>query len=208
MRYTYWSNSKLSIKIREMFGLTNPIYLSSEGWDEWEEECNKKAKVVHWITNKGFDKLQNIVMFPADVWRSIRTATIWKFFRNLWLFRKCLWNYQSWDYSGLLMFMETASRDMHECHKNHGHLMRSDKTAKELLIFSNLCKRIREDEYSVGRLEFDLGCKSVLPRFDNKPNTLPSRKSKSFHKLCEKMKQNDLELLSKMIRTKLLTWWD
>lgn len=27
---------------------------------------------------------------------------LYNYFRNLWIFRKALWNYRRWDYSGML----------------------------------------------------------------------------------------------------------
>lgn len=129
---------------------------------------------------------------------------IWHFIRNFLVFRKVLWNYRRWDYSGLLEFMEVATKDMSECHKDHGHLVRSEETAKELKVMSLLLKRIREDKYYEDKQVF------VLEdfEFEQVPNTLPSRKAKSFYKLVEKMKKDDLELTCKIMQRKLFTWWD
>ncbi len=207
-RLTYWSESPLSHKIRRRFGLDNPSALTLEEWDNHETICKEKAPFIHYITDKGFNKLQDIVMFPSDLYWNIKTASIWKFIHNLWVFRKALWNFRSWDYTGLLRLMEIASYEMHKCHKNHGHLIRSDDTAKELLIFSALCKRIREDEYTDDKQEFVKGKGVFGGSFVQKPNTLPSCKSKSFYKLCNRMKRNDMELLGKLISRKLDQFWD
>src|SRR5690606_6535414 len=129
-RYQYWSHSRLSKYIRTKFGLDNPTALTWEGWDEHKKESADKAPIINWITDKGFDKLQNIVMFAPDLWFNIRTATIWKFFNNLWLFRKCLWNYRSWDYSGMVNFMVTSAKDMSEVQEKYGHHVGHLKTAK------------------------------------------------------------------------------
>lgn len=209
-RGNYWSSSKFSHKLRERFGLTNPVALTSEGWDQHKVESKKKAPIIHWITDTGFDKAQNVVMFPADLWRAIRTATIWKFFRNLWLFRKALWEYRSWDYHGMFQFMETCARDMSRCHKEHGHLMRSEETAKELLVFAELLHRVNEDNYTDDKLEFEKVSDSGMfggMGFVQKPNTLPSYKAKSFYKIIASNKKNDLELIGKMLARKSQSWW-
>lgn len=208
-RYKYWSSSKFSKAIRKRFGLTNPKWNTMEGWDNHEEFCRKTSPKIHWLTDTGFDKLQDIWLFIPDVIWTIKIATIWKYFKNMWLFRKAMWHYKSYDYSGLLYLMETATKDMHECHRDHGHLMRSEETAKELLVVSTLCKRLREDNYTDEVQGFE--CKGNSWRdgeFYQKPNTLPSIKYKQFYKMRERVKQNDLELLCKILKTKLLSFWD
>ena len=210
-RANYWSSSKLSHKLRERFGLTNPMWNTWEGWDEHKAESKKKAPIVHWLTDTGFDKLQNIILFPSDLWWSFKTATIWKFLRNLWLFRKALWGYRSWDYHGMFQFMETCARDMSRCHKEHGHLMRSEETAKELLVFAELLRRVNEDTYTDDKIELKKTSERGLfggYGFEQKPNTLPAYKSKSFYKIIESNKKNDLELIGKMLARKSQSWWN
>jgi len=207
-RMSYWSHSNLSKYIRTKFGLDNPKWNTLEGWDQHKEECKQKAPFIHWLTDKGFNKLQNICLFIPDVIYTIRVADVWKYFRNLYIFHKALRQYRSWDYSGLLLFMETATNDMHNCHKNHGHLMRSEDTAKELLIVSTLLKRIREDKYTdeVEGYKHTEG-KMFGGEFYQKPNTLPSIKTKRFYKMREAVKQNDLDYLCKILKRKLFTFW-
>lgn len=208
-RMSYWSLSPLSKWVRTKFGLDNPKCLSLDDWDTHNEECQEKAPFIHWLTDEGFNNLQNAWLFVPDLIWTIRVAPLWKFFRTFWKFRKALWNYRSWDYSGLLLLMETATKDMHEYHKNHGHLMRSEDTAKELLIVSTLFKRIREDKYT----DEVQGYKSVEGKmfggdFYQKPNTLPSINAKKFYKLRQAVKQNDLDYLCKVLKRKLFTFWD
>lgn len=208
-RMSYWSSSHLSKWIRTKFDLENPKWHTLEGWDDHHDYCKEKSPFIHWVTGKGFNKLQDAWMFIPDLIYTIRVADIWKYFRNLYIFHKALRQYRSWDYSGLLLFMETATKDMHECHKNHGHLMRSEDTAKELLIVSTLLKRIREDKYTdeVQGYEPKEG-KMFGGSFYQKPNTLPSIKAKKFYKLREAVKQNDLDYLCKILKRKLFTFWD
>lgn len=208
-RFNYWSHSKFSKAIRKKFGLENPSALTMEGWDEHEEGCKNKAPFVHWLTDTGFNRVQDVVMFVPDVVWSIRTANVWKFFRNLYVFRKALWTYRSWDYYGLLDFMQTATHDMHKLHKEHGHLVRSEDTAKELLVISELLKRIREDKYldSVQGYEHTEG-KLFGGKFYQVPNTLPSINAKKFYRMREQVKKDDLSLVCKILERKLFTFWD
>lgn len=212
-RTNYWSLSKFSKRIRKTFGLANPKWLTvGDGPDSFEahqEVCKQEAPFIHWLTSKGFNKLQNAWMFVPDVIWTIRVANIWKYFRNLYVFHKALRQYRSYDYSGLLLLMQTATKDMHECHKNHGHLVRSEDTAKELLLVSTLLKRIREDKYT----DEVQGYKSVEGKmfggeFYQVPNTLPSINAKKFYKMRQAVKQNDLDYLCKILKRKLFTFWD
>ena len=182
-RGNYWSESKLSHKLREKFGLTNPQWNTWEGWEDHRKTSKNKAPFIHWITSEGLNKAQNIAMFPADLWWAIKTATIWKFFRNLWLFRKGLWEYRSWDYHGMLEFMETSARDMARCHKEHGQHTTSHISARELEIWANLIKRVKEDAYTDDKLEFKKVREGgMFGGFDHvqRSNTLPNRDSKQL----------------------------
>ena len=209
-RGNYWSESKLSHKLREKFGLTNPQWNTWEGWEDHRKTSKNKAPFIHWITSEGLNKAQNIAMFPADLWWAIKTATIWKFFRNLWLFRKALWNYRSWDYSGMMEFMETSAQDMSRCHKENGQHTTSQISAKELQVFAALLRRVREDAYTDDKLEFKKVREGgMFGGFDNvqRSNTLPNRDSKEFYKIIESNTKNDLELIGKMFSRKVRHWW-
>lgn len=208
-RYHYWSHSRLSKYIRNKFGLENPTALTWEGWDEHHKESANKSPIISWITDKGFNKLQNIVMFIPDLWFNIRTATIWKFFKNLWMFRKCLWNYRSWDYSGMMNFMITSAKDMSGVQEKYGQHVGHLKTAKELKVFAHVLERVRDDSYTDDKVEFtgegEFWCRSLA----NKPNTLPSYKNpRQFYKLTGQQRKDDLSLACKLMERKLLSWWD
>lgn len=208
-RYHYWSHSRLSKYIRNKFGLENPTALTWEGWDDHHKESANKSPIINWITDTGFDKLQNIVMFVPDLWFNIRTATIWKFFRNLWMFRKCLWNYRSWDYSGMMNFMITSAKDMSEVQEKYGHHVGHLKTAKELKVLAHVLERVRDDSYTEDKVEFTgeggLWCRSLV----NKTNTLPSyRNPRQFYKLTGQQRKDDLSLACKLMERKLLSWWN
>lgn len=144
-------------------------------------------------------KLKRLLSYRYDIYNS---------FRNLWLFKECMWHYRRWDYSGLLQFMETCARDMSKAHTT-GHLVRSEQTAKELLIIAELVKRIREDDYVFNKGRYEHTGKGILGmEFIQKEHQLPKNKAKSFYKLVDSNRKADLELLTKMMKRKLPTWWD
>lgn len=208
-RYNYWSHSRLSKHIRTKFGLDNHTALTWEGWDEHHKESADKSPIINWITDTGFDKLQNIIMFMPDLWFNIRTATIWKFFKNLWMFRKCLWNYRSWDYSGMMSFIITSAKDMSEVQEKYGHHVGHLKTAKELKVFAHVLERVRDDSYTEDKLDFTRAEGFGIGELRSKPNTLPSyRNPRQFYRLTGQQRKDDLSLACKLMERKLLSWWN
>lgn len=73
IRYNYWSNSNLSKMLNNWAGIQNLPWATAEEWDEWEIGFKNKAPVVYFITQKCFDKIQDVVYYPHDVYSSIRS---------------------------------------------------------------------------------------------------------------------------------------
>jgi len=211
MRLRYWSEARWIKRIRRHYGLEKPRCATWEVWDELERTHKEKHPIIHWLTDTGIDKLQDVVYYIPDKARDFKNATIWKFCRNLWVFRKCLWNYRSWDHSGLLHFMETCARDMSHTHKEHSFHVRSEETSKELLVFAELLKRVREDDYTLSMVDVvdcEPGEKGFCGmKFVQKPNTLPNQKARSFYKMRLGVQKNDLQLAAKLFERKVLSWW-
>ena len=208
MRINRWSNSSFARKLQIKAGIEKPKFATSEGWDEWEAQSKSKAPVTYFTTEVLFDIVQNYVFAIPDAYYAFVKADLWKYFRNLKVFHKALWQYRSWDYSGMMLFMELAAKDMSECHKNHGHLVRSEQTAKELSIFAELMKRVREDNYQNDKVEFIRGKGMFGGSFKQIPNTLPNYNSKAFYKIVASQRREDLKLAAKMFERKSLSWWD
>lgn len=212
MRFRYWSEAEWIVRIRERYSIKKPYAATWEEWEELESMYKEAHPIINWLTSDGVDLVQDIVYYVPDKYNQFKQATIWKYFRNLWLFRRCLWEYRGWDHSGLLLFMETCARDMSQQNKGHGHLVRSEDTAKELLVWAELLKRIREDDYSQSILDFvdaEKGEKCIMGlKIVQKPNTLPNYKSKSFYKMRSDVAKNDLRLAGKMFERKVNTWWN
>lgn len=141
------------------------------------------------------------------LWKA-KINSIKEFIINIYKFRASLWHYRNYDYSGLLQFTETCARDMSKAHTT-GNLVRSEQTAKELLIVAELVKRLREDEYVFNKGRYEHTGNGILGmEFVQKEHQLPKNKAKSFYKLVDSNRKADLELLTKMMKRKLLTWWD
>lgn len=76
MRTNYWNCSKFANWIR---GDAKPFALTLEGWEEWKKEQSKKHPIRFYISDTLLNKLQNIVYFPYDIYKSIKFYIINRF---------------------------------------------------------------------------------------------------------------------------------
>lgn len=132
------------------------------------------------------------------------------FARNLWVFRKSLYNYTSWDYSGTLDIMETSFRDMSVSHAKYSMHTNNEKVAKDLLVLAALCKRIREDNYGMDCADYsawDRDIESDLPFGKPVENKFPKYGTESFYKDIDNIKKHDIELFIKIFKRKILHCW-
>jgi hypothetical protein len=53
---------------------------TSEQWQEWRETSKTKSKIRHWIAEELLNYIQDVVMFPVDVYRGARY-----YIRNRWI---------------------------------------------------------------------------------------------------------------------------
>jgi len=82
--------------------------------------------------------IPNLISMWWDIYHGI--GNIIRYVPVIWLDRDYDWSY-------LAEIMEYKLRRMSKLHKNHGHLLHSDRYAKQMLICAVLLKRLREDDY-------------------------------------------------------------
>lgn len=68
-RLHHWSCSKFADLIR---GTPKPHALGWGEWGSWKKEAQEKHPYRYWIAETGLKKLQNFVMFPTDVYYTIK----------------------------------------------------------------------------------------------------------------------------------------
>lgn len=73
-RINYWSSSTFASWIRSVFVPSLPSMTcgTATEWREWKKESIRLNPFIHWFTEVFLNKLQNVVMFPADVVYSIQ----------------------------------------------------------------------------------------------------------------------------------------
>jgi hypothetical protein len=67
-RIHYWSCSKFANWIR---GENKPVALEWGEWDEWYDEQKQKRPFRYWLSDTFLKRLQDIVYFPLDLYRTI-----------------------------------------------------------------------------------------------------------------------------------------
>lgn len=162
------------------------------------------------------------------VWRDLLypfQQPIW-FLKTVWAYRDILWNDRDWDYSRLLAMMERKLKRMSDHLREHGHAVGSDRHAKQLLVASELCKRIRLDAYEdpfMAKLDAKYGPLEMSSKPTDNPRvaeliiTRPrlngdkakeEASSRRIWKHAESQKKADIQLLGRLFDKHLLCWWD
>lgn len=110
--------------------------------------------------------------------------------RNIHMFASAVWHWDSCDYAPTLEIMEIAFREISRLHTHHGHLVSSDKTAKQTKVVAELCRRLQRDDY------FDLARSEVK-----------GRRGRHWAEHVDYLGKQDAEYLGKMFKF-VRYWWN
>lgn len=153
---------------------------------EWKE--------IRWKIEKFYD------LFRYDIPR---------FVKNLYNFRKTLWNSRNYDYSGSLYALRDHFSMLEPCIRNGNHL-NCEKTADRIKVCINLLDRILEntEQYHFDRLEIETDEQNYMvfkhfPLYSEAP-----RESKFTREILKGKEEQDFELLFKLISKHLRSFWD
>ena len=73
-RANYWSNGPLAKALTKRFlGKTPPVAETSKGWRVWHAEFKAGAPITEFLVEEVFDQAQNVVYFPLDVYKNVKT---------------------------------------------------------------------------------------------------------------------------------------
>lgn len=108
--------------------------------------------------------------------------------------------YPWWDEYYLLQMIEDWLRNSSKKHSTIGHLVRADRTAREMLIAANLIDRLNNRDYSEPNKVFPcrnkhIGRSSLGDAFEYNP-------------LEAELRKQDLDYLLGYIKKHIFTWWD
>jgi hypothetical protein len=117
--------------------------------------------------------------------------------RNCWRYLPLIWRDRDFDFSYLLSLMETKLRRMSVAIGDEGHLVKADRSGKQLRICAELCRRINEDRYFLNTYQCE----------DNWSSASDAQRRR-WAEMAWRNRQNDVDYLCLMMRKHLLSWWD
>ena len=115
------------------------------------------------------------------------------FIRNIWKFRKALWNHHWWDYAGVLQFIETGVTDIAINIEKKGTEIpesRNKKVAKMQRVIEIL-KNIREDRY------FDIVERELGRKYDFKLDFLENKNDSTAYNITNEISDEQREFNNK-----------
>lgn len=150
------------------------------------------------------------------------------FAAKVWAYKDLLWNDRDWDFSYLLAFMERKLRRMADEARDHGYHTSSDRNARRMLIASELCRRIREDDYEsagmaqltelFGEIQMSArptdnprAAELIIQRsgaINEKEKARELGTSRRIWESAERRKKNEIEYLGILFNKYLLGWWE
>lgn len=121
-----------------------------------------------------------------------------------------IWRDRDWDHAFLFELMAVKFAHMEAMHRRHGNLVRSDQTAHECMVAKNLCRRIAD------------GAPSEIDTFASNPRSRLQDGRLGGARVTEPFwlsdmridgewfepRQQDVEVLARLMRRKALGWWD
>ena len=128
------------------------------------------------------------------------------FIKNIWHFRKFLWENRWWDYYFIFFMLREKLKVDVKYYKKYS----LNKYAQDQIMQMKLCikilKRINDDNYLENALFF------FEKEYPNWMKNLNSIADEKWYKRCisraDKQKQQDIEYLFKYLCKHIQNWWD
>lgn len=138
--------------------------------------------------------------------------------KNLYHYLPVIWRNREWDEYYIYALLAKKFERMEYLHSNHGHLVRSLRKAKQLMIAKNLAKRLVEQNYLDNALindsdnEVDFTFEKIedsefVRMIDNRTQKQKDAFNRA-RKRAQAMEKQDREMLVKLMGKYLMEWWD
>lgn len=163
-------------------------------------------------------------------WILIKIRQFFDGMSNLRYYFKVIWNDRDWDWTFLLLLMHKKMHKMSEYQKHHGISVNHERYAKELLIASELCRRLSGDhdydkyqrkkhtekwgelktsstpsETYKGMYTLHFNYEKAKTEYDQRK---ASEENSEIFKYEEQRIQFELDYLFNLMNKKIRTWWD
>ncbi len=163
--------------------------------------------------------IEKIRIFFRDIQIGIKNLIVWF---------PVIWKDRQWDFWFIYEILHKKLSLMEHFIRNHGHHVRAEQDADNIKKCVLLLKRLKDDDYSEsafkqhrdkwGEPEFNWvdcdrpDCHKLLIEYDNiKTEEDKNKERKDFKNAYEHeeyLKHQDLDLLFKLMRKHIQTWWD
>ena len=130
-----------------------------------------------------------------DKFKQLLTKDLPNFFRNIYKFRKALWNHKWWDYSGTLDFIQLGVEDIANGVEKKGMEVKVNRMKKveKMRRVVEIIKNIREDRYfDIVEVEMSRGLKNGFNY-----EFVPCEDSPGFFEMVDKDSQEEQEFKDK-----------
>lgn len=132
-----------------------------------------------------------------------------RFIKNVFVYRKALWNTYNFDYSGSLYFMREHLKQLEKCIRN-GHHLHGEKQADKVKICVLLLDRILDstDQYNLDNIGVDFSTKKFKLVHTPKNSEHPRYNTKTYWQVTKAKEEQDWKLLMKLLDKHMRGWWD
>lgn len=138
--------------------------------------------------------------------------------RNLIRWFPLIWADRNWDEVYLFRILEFKLRIMNRTFSRYDRHVGSERTARQLLVCAELCRRIHEDQYQENlsgpvTLQHwttpteNPGLAQLHIEMYQNGNQVPKDQIRRWHEMAERNIRNDLAYLSTLIRKHSRGWW-
>jgi hypothetical protein len=191
-RYNYWCCSKIADFIR---GTPKPFALEWGEWENWHKEAKSKHPYRYWLAETGLKNLQNIVMFPSDLYHSIET-----YIHNRWISKTHFLNtglepghYYEFDYrvlhglfNELVDYVEMELAHVSKYSKEKKYKFKNGRCVEAAMdYFDWACSLVYNEEYGISKDDDHYG--------QITPQALSARKVKELYLWWKETRPNRIE---------------
>lgn len=143
-----------------------------------------------------------------NLWRLLR-YDILRFVRNLFVYRKALWNTYNFDYSGSLHYLKIHLEQLEPVIANGYHL-HGDKTAKKIQTCRLLLERILDfsEQYSLYEIDAEFEGRKLKFVHTPKGTEHPRKGTKIYNSVVKDKEDQDWNLLMKLLHKHQRSFWD
>ena len=135
-----------------------------------------------------------------------------RFFSNIYHHRIALWNSVPWDSTGVYLMIMDNLRYLSASIEKYGNHRNKGKQVKDMRICISLLDRLVKDDYSKAEYDLDTtaskGFTIIVTNKHDLPKVCRGYAHNNDHKWSEKLKNADKELLFKILRRNMESWWD